>query len=69
MHPTGFFAAVEQLTDITGGWQVIGMEAFRLGFGVALIVMSLETLVMIFRLVRANLKSGFSPETVTSSRV
>jgi hypothetical protein len=38
------------------------MEAFRLGFGVALIVMSVETLVMIFRLVRANLKSGFSPE-------
>ena len=66
---SGIFAAIEQLTDITGGWQVIGMEAFRLGFGVALIVMSLETLVMIFRLVRASLKSGFSPETVPTSRV
>ncbi len=66
---SGFFAAIERLTDITGGWQVIGMEAFRLGFGVALIVMSLETLVMIFRLVRASLKSGFSPETVPTSRV
>ena len=66
---SGFFAAIERLTDITGGWQVIGMEAFRLGFSVALIVMSLETLVMIFRLVRANLKSGFSPDTVPSSRV
>ncbi len=66
---SGFFAAIERLTDITGGWQVIGMEAFRLGFGVALIVMSLETLAMIFRLVRANLKSGFSPETVPTSRV
>ena len=66
---SGFFAAIERLTDITGGWQVIGMEAFRLGFGVALIVMSLETLAMIFRLVRVNLKSGFSPETAPSSRV
>ncbi|TET35123.1 MAG: hypothetical protein E3J69_05630 [Anaerolineales bacterium] len=66
----GFFATLELLPDnITGGWQVIGMEAFRLGFGVALIITSLETVVMIFRLVRANLKSGFSPETLPSSRV
>ena len=67
---TGFFATLELLPDnINGGWQVIGMEAFRLGFGVALIITSLETVVMIFRLVRANLKSGFSPETLPSSRV
>jgi len=66
----GFFATLELLPDnINGGWQVIGMEAFRLGFGVALIITSLETVVMIFRLVRANLKSGFSPETLPSSRV
>lgn len=67
---SGFFTVLEQLPDtINGGWQVIGMAAFRLGFGVALIITSLETLVMIFRLVRANLKSGFSPETVPPSRV
>ena len=60
---TGFFATLEMLPNtINDGWQVIGMEAFRLGFGVALIITSLETLVMIFRLVRANMKSGFSPE-------
>ena len=65
---TGFFAALEQLPDtINGGWQVIGMEAFRLAFGVALIITSIETVVMIFRLVRANLKSGFSPETLPTS--
>ncbi len=67
---SGFFATLEQLPDtINGGWQVIGMEAFRLGFGVALIITSLETLVMIFRLVRANLKSGFSPETLPHNRI
>jgi hypothetical protein len=65
---TGFFATLELLPDnINGGWQVIGMEAFRLGFGVALIITSLETVVMIFRLVRANLKSGFSPEMLPPS--
>jgi len=67
---TGFFATLELLPDnINGGWQVIGMEAFRLGFGVALIITSLETVVMIFRLVRANLKSGFSPGTLPSDRI
>jgi hypothetical protein len=67
---SGFFTALEQLPDsINGGWQIIGMAAFRMAFGVALIITSLETLVMIFRLVRANLRSGFSPETLPSSRV
>ncbi|MCJ7824421.1 MAG: hypothetical protein MUP44_05930, partial [Anaerolineales bacterium] len=67
---SGFFAAIERFSgNIAGGWQAIGMEAFRLGFGVALIIMSLETLVMIFRLARANLKSGFSPDTLPLGRV
>jgi len=66
----GFFAALERLPDtIGGGWQVIGMEAFRLAFGVALIISSLETLVMIFRMARANLKSGYSPGALPPSRV
>lgn len=67
---TGFFATLELLPDnINGGWQVIGMEAFRLGFGVALIITSIETVVMILRLVRANMMSGFSPETLPPGRV
>ena len=67
---SGFFTALEQLPDsINGSWQVIGMAAFRLAFGVALIITSLETVVMIFRLIRANLKSGFSPESLSSGRV
>jgi len=67
---SGFFTALEQLPDtINGSWQVIGMAAFRLAFSVALIITSLETVVMIFRLVRANLKSGFSPEMMPPSQV
>ena len=67
---SGFFTALEQLPDsINGSWQVIGMAAFRLAFGVALIITSLETAVMIFRLVRANLKSGFSPEMMPPNQV
>jgi len=67
---SGFFTALEQLPGSTNGdWQVIGMAAFRLAFGVALIITSLETVVMIFRLVRANLKSGFSPEMMPPSQV
>ena len=67
---SGFFTALEQLPgSINGDWQVIGMAAFRLAFGVALIITSLETAVMIFRLVRANLKSGFSPEMMPPNQV
>lgn len=67
---SGFFTALEQLPDtINGSWQVIGMAAFRLAFGVALIITSIETVVMIFRMVRANLRSGFAPETLPPGRV
>ncbi len=67
---SGFLDAVSRLPEnIANGWQVLGMEAFRLGLGVALIVMLIETLVMIFRLVRVNLRGGFSPERLPPSQV
>ena len=55
----GFFAGLEHLShSIKGGWQIVGMQAFRLAFGVALIVTTIETLVMVLRMIRANLGSG-----------
>ncbi len=66
----GFIAAVERLPEkIAGGGQVLGMEAFRLGLGVALIVTSIETLVMMFRLVRANSRGEFAPERLPPGQI
>jgi hypothetical protein len=62
---TGFISALERLPeDISSGTQLIGMQAFRLGFGVALIVTIVETIVMIYRLIRAGLKRDFQPVTL-----
>jgi hypothetical protein len=41
-------------SDIEGSWQIFGMQAFRIAFGVALIVIAIETLVLIIRFVQAN---------------
>ena len=61
----GFLAAFEQLADIvSGNWQIIGMQAFRLAFGVALIVTTIETVVMIFRMIRDSVVKGVSPVTI-----
>jgi hypothetical protein len=65
----GFFTALEQLPEnMVGGWHIIGMEAFRLAFGVALIVTMIETMVMVFRLIRVNLRSGLTKETMPTNR-
>jgi hypothetical protein len=39
-------------------WQLIGMQAFRMAFGVALVVITIETTAMIFRLLRSILGGG-----------
>ena len=55
----GLFYTIENLADATSDvWQVLGMHAFRLAFGVALIVTTIETLVMIFRNLRRTLVKG-----------
>jgi hypothetical protein len=65
----GFFAGLEQLSEsIKGGWQIIGMQAFQLAFGVALIVTMIETIVMVFRMIRVNLRVGASARTIPISR-
>jgi hypothetical protein len=66
----GFFTTLERLSEnIEGGVQILGMEAFRLAFGVALIVTTIETIVMVFRMIRTNLRGGVSVKTIPMSRV
>ena len=69
-HGAGdFFTGIEALaTNFTDGFQIFGMHAFRLAFGVALIVISIETLVMIFRLVKASLRGGYSADSMPNSK-
>ena len=43
-----------------GGWELVGMHAFRLAFISALITTSVGILVAIFRLIRSQLKRDFS---------
>jgi len=55
---SGFFDALESISSITdGGWEVVGMHAFRIAFGVALIVTVIETLVMLYRIVRGKVQT------------
>jgi hypothetical protein len=60
---SGFFVALEQLPELMDqGIELIGMHAFRLAFGVALVVTMIETLIMIVRLVTSNLKGEFTTQ-------
>lgn len=54
----GMLDAIPGMAD--GGWELVGMHGFRLGFGVALIVTVVETLASIYRLIRSRLRSDFS---------
>ena len=54
--------AIENLAE--GGWELVGMHAFRLAFVSALIVTSIEILVGIFRIIRSQLKSDITTEDV-----
>lgn len=57
----GLFDALEAISDIAdGSWELVGMNAFRLAFVVALIVTVIEVIVTIYRLLR----SKFSPDLV-----
>ncbi|NQS91987.1 MAG: hypothetical protein HQ574_06210, partial [Chloroflexi bacterium] len=57
------FDAIEAISRIAdGGWELVGMQAFRLAFGVALIVTVIEILASIIRLIKSNLQSDFSPK-------
>jgi hypothetical protein len=56
-HGAGsFLASVEALSlDVQGSIQAVSMHAFRLGFGVALVVTAIETVGLIYKLVRRAL--------------
>jgi hypothetical protein len=60
----GFFSSMDLLTSDPGqGFQILGMQAFRLAFGVALIVSAIETIMTIVGRVRAEVqKRGYSKQ-------
>jgi hypothetical protein len=49
----GFFTSIEALSmDAAGATEAIGMHAFRLAFGVALVVTALETVGLVYQLIK-----------------
>jgi hypothetical protein len=66
----GFLSTLTRLsTDIVKNTQVIGMQAWRMAFGVALIVTVIDTLAVLYRLVRANLSGGLTLNTLPPRKV
>jgi hypothetical protein len=62
---TSFLTALERLPEnLPAGTQLIGMQAFFLGFAVALVVTVIETVGTGYRLIRASLKQDFKPESI-----
>jgi len=63
----GFLITLERFPELLeDGFQLVGMHAFRLAFGVALIVTSIETVVLIYRLVKAQLGKEYSSQKLKS---
>ena len=57
----GIIATLGRLPELLeDGWQLVGMQAFRLAFGVALIVTSIETLGLLYRLVTKRIRLSIS---------
>lgn len=62
----GFFISIERLSgDLWESTQLIGMEAFRMAFGIALVVTVVETIVLLVRMIIGSLKSGRADEEST----
>jgi hypothetical protein len=58
-HGAGWIDALRGLADIAeGSWQLIGMQAFRMAFVVAAVVVVFDTLIMIYRMVRGYILRG-----------
>ncbi|MBS3750749.1 MAG: hypothetical protein KGY39_04485 [Anaerolineales bacterium] len=63
----GFLMTLEKFPELLEeGFHLVGMHAFRLAFGVALIVTSIETVVLIYRLLKAQLGKEYSPQGLKS---
>jgi hypothetical protein len=59
---TGFLTDVGRLAaDTDANWQLVVMQAFRLGLGIALIVTLAETAVQVYRLLRSVLSGSAAP--------
>jgi hypothetical protein len=53
-----FLGAIEAIAGIAdGGWELVGMHAFRMAFAVALIITVIETLVMLYRMVKGKIQT------------
>jgi hypothetical protein len=50
--------AIERLAE--GGWELVGMHAYRWAFAIALIVTVIDILASIYRLIKSQLESDFS---------
>lgn len=58
----GFLSGIQSLAaNSESGWQIFTVQAFRLAFGVALIVISIETIVQAFQLVHYAIRSSAAP--------
>jgi hypothetical protein len=52
----GLLGAVETLSNLTNAsWELVGMEAYRMAFSVALVVTVVEMIVSIYKMVRSRL--------------
>lgn len=55
----GFLISVERLSgNLWENMQLIGMEAFRMAFGIALVVTVVETIVLLVRMIIGSLRAG-----------
>ena len=62
MGASDFVVEQFQFTNTPGGFQLIGMASFRLAFFVALIVITVDTIIRIYRLVRNSLSDVSTPD-------
>jgi hypothetical protein len=59
----GLLGAVDTVSNLTNAsWELVGMEAYRLAFSVALVVTGIEMIVSIYRMVRNSLVSNAAPK-------
>jgi hypothetical protein len=66
----GLFSGFDRIAeDPSTGTHLIGMQAFRLAFGVALIVTIVDTLTMLYRMATASLRSDLSPLNIPARKV
>ena len=57
----GFFQALESISNIAdGSWELVGMQAFRLAFVIALIVTVIEVITSIYKMIRNKLRGDVS---------